>query len=165
MKCIFDPWAWVRKIPWRRAWQPLQYSCLENPGTGEPGRLPSMGSHRVRHDWGDLAAAVDIVGFFFSPNWRFVATLPGASLLVPFFLTVFAQFMSLWHIVVILTILQTFLWLVCLWWWSVISDLWCHYLKKIMTPWRFNWWLAFLAMEYFKVKVYTYFKDIMLLHT
>ena len=21
----------VRKIPWRRAWQPLQYSCLENP--------------------------------------------------------------------------------------------------------------------------------------
>ena len=24
----FDPW--VRKISWRRAWQPLQYSCLEN---------------------------------------------------------------------------------------------------------------------------------------
>ena len=21
---------WVRKIPWRREWQPLQYSCLEN---------------------------------------------------------------------------------------------------------------------------------------
>ena len=29
---------------------PLQCSCLENPGTGEPGGLPSMGSHRVRHD-------------------------------------------------------------------------------------------------------------------
>ena len=28
------------------------------PGTGEPGGLPSMGSHRVRHDWSDLAAAV-----------------------------------------------------------------------------------------------------------
>ena len=28
------------------------------PGTGEPGRLPSMGSHRVGHDWSDLAAAV-----------------------------------------------------------------------------------------------------------
>ena len=27
------------------------------PGTGEPGRLPSMGSHRVRHNWSDLAAA------------------------------------------------------------------------------------------------------------
>ena len=24
-----DPW--VKKIPWRRAWQPLQYSCLESP--------------------------------------------------------------------------------------------------------------------------------------
>ena len=25
------------------------------PGTGEPGRLPAMGSHRVGHDWSDLA--------------------------------------------------------------------------------------------------------------
>ena len=22
---------WVRKIPWRRKWQPRQYSCLEKP--------------------------------------------------------------------------------------------------------------------------------------
>ena len=28
------------------------------PGTGEPGELLSMGSHRVRHDGSDLAAAV-----------------------------------------------------------------------------------------------------------
>ena len=28
------------------------------PRTGEPGGLPSMGSHRVGHDWSDLAAAV-----------------------------------------------------------------------------------------------------------
>ena len=27
------------------------------PGTGEPGGLPSMGSHRLRHDWSDLAVA------------------------------------------------------------------------------------------------------------
>ena len=27
------------------------------PGTGEPDRLPSLGSHRVRHDWSNLAAA------------------------------------------------------------------------------------------------------------
>ena len=27
------------------------------PGTEEPGGLPSMGSHRVGHDWSDLAAA------------------------------------------------------------------------------------------------------------
>ena len=28
------------------------------PGTGEPGGLPSMGLHRVGHDWSDLAAGV-----------------------------------------------------------------------------------------------------------
>ena len=28
-----------------------------SPRTREPGGLPSMGSHRVRHDWSDLAAA------------------------------------------------------------------------------------------------------------
>ena len=33
---------------------PLQCSCLENP---RDGGLPSMGSHRVGHDWSDLAAA------------------------------------------------------------------------------------------------------------
>ena len=27
------------------------------PGTGESGGLPSVGSHRVGHDWSDLAAA------------------------------------------------------------------------------------------------------------
>ena len=27
------------------------------PGMGEPGGLPSMGSHGVGHDWSDLAAA------------------------------------------------------------------------------------------------------------
>ena len=27
------------------------------PGTGEPGGLPSVGSHRVGYDWSDLAAA------------------------------------------------------------------------------------------------------------
>ena len=35
----------------------LQCSRLENLGAGEPGGLPSVGSHRVGHDWSDLAAA------------------------------------------------------------------------------------------------------------
>ena len=26
------------------------------PGLGEPGGLPSMGLHKVRHDWSDLTA-------------------------------------------------------------------------------------------------------------
>ena len=30
------------------------------PGTGEPGGLPSMGSHRVGHNWSDLAAAAAV---------------------------------------------------------------------------------------------------------
>ena len=30
------------------------------PGMGEPGGLPSMGLHKVRHDWNDLAAANDL---------------------------------------------------------------------------------------------------------
>ena len=36
---------------------PLQSLAWRIPGTGEPGWLPSVGSHRVRHDWSDLAAA------------------------------------------------------------------------------------------------------------
>ena len=31
------------------------------PGTAEPGGLLSMGSHRVGHDWSDLAAAAAAV--------------------------------------------------------------------------------------------------------
>ena len=31
------------------------------PGTGEPGGLPSLGSHRVGHEWSDLAAAARTV--------------------------------------------------------------------------------------------------------
>ena len=30
------------------------------PGTGKPGGLSSMGSHRVGHDWSDLAVAVAV---------------------------------------------------------------------------------------------------------
>ena len=42
------------------------------PGTGEPGGLPSLGSHRVRHDWSDLAVAAAAVAVYiyqcYSPN-------------------------------------------------------------------------------------------------
>ena len=31
------------------------------PGTGEPGGLPSVGSHRVGHDWSDLVVVVVVV--------------------------------------------------------------------------------------------------------
>ena len=44
------------------------------PGTGKPGRMPSMGSHRVGHDWSDLAAAAmsSYVTDFFHPCYLYV---------------------------------------------------------------------------------------------
>ena len=36
------------------------------PGTGEPGGLPSIGSHRVGHDWSDLAVAVAVIMWYYS---------------------------------------------------------------------------------------------------
>ena len=40
------------------------------PGMAEPGGLPSMRSHRVGHDWSDLAAAAatSLIHFFPSPT-------------------------------------------------------------------------------------------------
>ena len=48
------------------------------PGTGEPGWLPSMGPHRIGHDWSDLAAAAaaatscygTVLQEFYFSNWR-----------------------------------------------------------------------------------------------
>ena len=48
---------------WRRKWQPTpMFLPGESQGWGSPvGCMESMGSHRVGHDWSDLAAAaVDI---------------------------------------------------------------------------------------------------------
>ena len=48
--------AWVGKIPWRRARQPTPVFLLgEFPWTEELGGLQSIGSHKVGHDWSDLA--------------------------------------------------------------------------------------------------------------
>ena len=53
-RCAFNPW--VRKIPWRREGNPLQYSCLENPmDRGASRATYRPWGHRVRHDWSDLA--------------------------------------------------------------------------------------------------------------
>ena len=44
--------SWVRKIPWRRAWQPTRiFLPGESSWTKDPGGLQSMGCQRVRHDW------------------------------------------------------------------------------------------------------------------
>ena len=46
----------------RRKWQRTPvFLPGEFQGRGEPGGLPSMGSHRVGHDWSDLAAAAELI--------------------------------------------------------------------------------------------------------
>ena len=79
--CLEDPvdggawWAAVRGVTKSQTWLSdftftFHFHALEKemathssvlawriPGMGEPGGLPSMGSHRVGHNWSDLAAA------------------------------------------------------------------------------------------------------------
>ena len=68
-------WAAVHRVAKSRTWLSnftfaFHFHALEKemathstvfawriPGMGEPGGLPSMGLHRVRHDWSNLAAA------------------------------------------------------------------------------------------------------------
>ena len=47
------------------------------PGTGEPGGLPSMGSHRVRHEGSDLAAAAVFLGLHLAAGgwWDFSVSI------------------------------------------------------------------------------------------
>ena len=53
----FDPW--VRKIPWRRAWQRTSvFLPGESHGQRSLGGLQSTGSQRIGHDWSDLASMV-----------------------------------------------------------------------------------------------------------
>ena len=67
-------------------------------------------------------------------NWRCVATLhwagPLAALSQQHLLI-----LCLCHILVVLTIFQSFLLLLYLLWWSVISDIWCYYCNCLGEPW------------------------------
>ena len=58
------------------------------PGTGEPGGLPSLGSHRVGHDWSDLAAAAGcfhVLAIVYS-------TAVSLGVHVPFWIMVFSRY-------------------------------------------------------------------------
>ena len=56
---------------------PLQYSCLENPMDGGPDGLLSMGSHRVGHDWNDLACMHTLEKEMAAHSSRLVWRIPG----------------------------------------------------------------------------------------
>ena len=44
-------------------------------GTGEPGGLPSMGSHRIGHDWSNSAAAAAAAAAYYSSSQNIMANL------------------------------------------------------------------------------------------
>ena len=74
----FDPW--VGSIPRRRAWQPTPVFLPGESYRQEPGRLQSMGSHRVRHDWSNLAckhARENLCPWIFCSVMLWGLTLPG----------------------------------------------------------------------------------------
>ena len=47
------------------------------PGTGKPDGLPSMGSHRVGHDWSDLAVAAAAAADHFKLQEEFTSVCTG----------------------------------------------------------------------------------------
>ena len=63
---VAEGWTWLSNFTFTFHFHalekemPTHYSVLawRVPGTGEPGGLPSMGSHRVGHNWSDLAAYI-----------------------------------------------------------------------------------------------------------
>ena len=87
--CVSGQDSWLtqnyyKNILWTYFWKTVprvnvfrNYGLLEGniPGTGEPGGLPSMGSHGVGHDWSDLAATAAAEGNrnveVFGPNSSF----------------------------------------------------------------------------------------------
>ena len=108
--CLENPmdrgawWAAVHGVAQSQTWQQrLSMHALEKemathssiltwriPGMEEPGGLPSVGSHRVRHDWSDLAAAAEKM-VYNEPPWsprisgyQFPASLVSSS---PYHLT------------------------------------------------------------------------------
>ena len=62
---VAKSWAWPSDFTFTFHFHALEKETATHssvpawriPGMGEPGGLPSMGSHRVGHDWNNLAAA------------------------------------------------------------------------------------------------------------
>ena len=56
----------LERSPGEGSGYPLQYSCLGNSWTEEPGELESLGSQRVRHNWATNTVTSSLEGFFFT---------------------------------------------------------------------------------------------------
>ena len=65
---VIKSWTWVSHFTFTFHFHALEKEMATHssvlawriPGMGEPGGLPSMGSHRVGHNWSDLAAAAAV---------------------------------------------------------------------------------------------------------
>ena len=77
MEIIFLCYRLVASLHGEGNGSPLQCSCLENPREGGACGLPSMGLHRVRHDWRDLAAVA--AASLQHPLLMMTNILPGAK--------------------------------------------------------------------------------------
>ena len=67
-------YPWVRKTPWRRAWQPLQYSCLENL---KDGGARGARVHGVVNSWTRLSALTN-------HSWQFILSIWSSQLSISF---------------------------------------------------------------------------------
>ena len=72
--------------------------------------------------------------FFFLYKLKVCSNPVSSKSMDDFNLTAFVHFVSLCHILVILTIFQTFSLLLSLSWWSVVSDLWRYYWVVLGVP-------------------------------
>ena len=112
------------------------------PGMGEPGGLPSMGSHRVGHDWSDSAAAAAAAASLHVLTGCLHACFGETSIqtLCPFFSEDFFFFWGdffsfvlgvfcFYYWVVGANLISSYPWLCILvswplaWWWRLLTDL------------------------------------------
>ena len=74
---IVKSWMWLSDFTFTFHFHALEKEMAAHssvlawriPGMGEPGGLPSMGLHRVWHNWSDLAAAA----YHFIEDWLCLA--------------------------------------------------------------------------------------------
>ena len=106
-RCRLDPW--VRKILWRKKWQPIPvFLTGKISWPKEPGRLQSMGFQRVGHDWAtEYTCTWFPKTFVFSVFFFLCVCVPCMSFLsghayvflllylLPFLLISFSPFLSL----------------------------------------------------------------------
>ena len=77
----FDPW--IREIPWERKWQTTPVFLLGKiPWTEESGRLQSVATQRVEHDWAAENACTHMLLTLQSKFWisdHLILGFPGGS--------------------------------------------------------------------------------------